>query len=211
MEVSALTYPAGVTGRYGRSPLLRIQSDEHLIKLIRSGNDAAFEVVIVSRYETRLLSFCRHLLGSREDAEDVLQDAFSPPPTTRSSPMTGRSTSGPGSTGSPATGASTICAASQCRALTDSMDVLCAEHGETTADKVHRREEFRLLVGDIHELPETQRTALLLREMDALSYEQIAEAMETTVLIGQVAARPRASLAGGGIRGAPTQLRGRPR
>jgi DNA-directed RNA polymerase specialized sigma24 family protein len=30
-------------------------------------------------------------------------------------------------------------------------------------------------------LPETQRTALILREFDALSYAQIAGAMETTV------------------------------
>src|SRR5207245_6432796 len=63
----------------------------------------------------------------------------------------------------------------------DSMDVHYSDNGASTADKVYEREEFRLLVGDIHELPETQKTALVLREMDALSYEQIAEAMETTV------------------------------
>ncbi len=63
----------------------------------------------------------------------------------------------------------------------DSMDVHLHDHGATTADLVHDREEFRLLVVDIQRLPESQRTALVLREMDALSYEQIAEAMETTV------------------------------
>src|SRR4029079_1424580 len=63
----------------------------------------------------------------------------------------------------------------------DSMDVHLAEHGTTTAHKVHKREEFRQLVGDVQELPETQRTALLLREIDALSYDQIADVMETTV------------------------------
>ena len=67
---------------------------------------------------------------------------------------------------------------------------------QSTADKVHEREEFRLLVGDIHELPETQRTALVLREMDALSYEQIAEAMETTVpSVKSLLVRARVSLA----------------
>src|SRR4051794_32831701 len=63
----------------------------------------------------------------------------------------------------------------------DSMDVHLSEHGLTTADKVHRREDFRQLMADVQDLPESQRTALLLREIDALSYEQIAEAMETTV------------------------------
>jgi Sigma-70, region 4 len=51
----------------------------------------------------------------------------------------------------------------------------------STAEKVHNREEFRQIVADVNKLPETQRSALLLREMDALSYEEIADAMETTV------------------------------
>ena len=45
-------------------------------------------------------------------------------------------------------------------------------------------------------LPETQRTALLLREIDALSYEEIAEAMETTVpSVKSLLVRARISLA----------------
>ena len=59
----------------GRSPLLRLQSDERLIRLLRDGNDAAFEVLF-GRYRTRLLAFCRHMLASKEDAEDILQDVF---------------------------------------------------------------------------------------------------------------------------------------
>jgi len=51
-------------------------------------------------------------------------------------------------------------------------------------------------VDDIHGLPETQRTALVLREMDALSYEQIAEAMDTTVPgVKSLLVRARISLA----------------
>src|SRR5579884_4102077 len=74
MEVSALTY-SSATGVQARSPLLRLQSDERLVGLIRRGNRAAFEV-LVGRYETRLLAFCRHLLSSKEDAEDVLQEVL---------------------------------------------------------------------------------------------------------------------------------------
>ena len=78
----------------------------------------------------------------------------------------------------------------------DSMDVHLSEGGLTTADKVHKREEFRLLIADVQELPETQRTALLLREIDALSYDQIAEAMETTVpSVKSLLVRARVSLA----------------
>jgi RNA polymerase sigma factor (sigma-70 family) len=78
----------------------------------------------------------------------------------------------------------------------DSMDIHFAEGGQSTGDKVFKREEFRLLVGDVQQLPATQRTALLLREIDDLSYEQIAEAMETTVpAVKSLLVRARVSLA----------------
>ena len=78
----------------------------------------------------------------------------------------------------------------------DSMDIFERDGGVTTADTVHRREEFRQIVTDVGELPETQRTALLLREIDALSYDQIAETMETTVpSVKSLLVRARVSLA----------------
>ena len=76
------------------------------------------------------------------------------------------------------------------------MDVFERDGGSSTADTVHRREEFRQIVTDVGELPETQRTALLLREIDALSYDQIAEAMDTTVpSVKSLLVRARVSLA----------------
>jgi RNA polymerase sigma factor (sigma-70 family) len=78
----------------------------------------------------------------------------------------------------------------------DSMDVHFADHGLSTGDRAIRRESFRELIADVHRLPETQRTALLLREIDALSYEQIADAMETTVpSVKSLLVRARISLA----------------
>jgi RNA polymerase sigma factor (sigma-70 family) len=194
MEVSALKYHgyAG-TGLHGRSPLLRLQSDERLITLLRRGNTAAFEV-LVSRYESRLLAFCRHLLGSREDAEDVLQEVMAAafnaivaderPINVR--PWLYRIARNRSLNHLRRTQAIAV----------DTMDYQLSEHGATTADKVHDREAFRLLVSDIHDLPETQKTALVLREMDAMSYDQIAEAMETTVSsVKSLLVRARLSLA----------------
>jgi RNA polymerase sigma factor (sigma-70 family) len=192
LEVSALRYSGGI-GLHGRSPLLKLQSDERLIAFVRRGNQSAFEV-LVSRYESRLLSFCRHLLGSREDAEDVLQEVLAAaynailaddrPINVR--PWLYRIARN-----------RSLNHLRRIRAVgVDSMDVHYSENGASTADKVHEREEFRLLVGDIHSLPETQKTALVLREMDALSYEQIAEAMETTVSsVKSLLVRARVSLA----------------
>jgi RNA polymerase sigma factor (sigma-70 family) len=177
----------------GRSPLLRLQSDERLIVLLRAGNDAAFEVVF-GRYRTRLLGFCRHMLGSKEDAEDVLQEVF-------------------------ANAYNAILAdqrdinvrpwlyrIARNRCLnhlrrptadaSDTMDEHMGAHGRTAADVVHRRADVRHLLEDVQKLAESQRTALLLREIDALSYDQIAEAMETTIpSVKSLLVRARMSLA----------------
>ena len=61
LEASALTH-AGLAGTHPRSPLLRLQTDERLIALIRRGNQHAFEA-LVARYQSRLLAFCRHMLA----------------------------------------------------------------------------------------------------------------------------------------------------
>ena len=191
MEVSALRQP-GLPLR-GPTPLLRLQSDERLVALTRRGNQAAFES-LVARYQARLLAFCRHMLGSREDAEDVLQEVFA----AAFNAMVADER--------PINVRPWLYRIARNRSLNhlrrhqaigvDSMDVHLAENGTTTADKVHRREEFRLLMGDVQQLAETQRTALLLREIDALSYEQIAEAMETTVpSVKSLLVRARVSLA----------------
>ncbi len=207
MEVSALRYSPGSTGLHGKTPLLRLQSDERLISFIRRGNHNAFEVLF-SRYQSRLLAFCRHLLGSKEDAEDVLQEVMTAAfnailaddRTINVRPWLYRIARN-----------RSLNHLRRAQAIgVDSMDIHLSENGQTTADKVHERERFRLLVGDIHELPETQRTALVLREMDAMSYEQIAEAMETTVPgVKSLLVRARIAL-GRGRRGATAVLRRRP-
>ena len=61
---------------------------------------------------------------------------------------------------------------------------------------MQRREELRAIVSDVHELPETQRTALVLREIDDLSYTDIAQAMGTTLpSVKSLLVRARMSLA----------------
>jgi len=48
-------------------------------------------------------------------------------------------------------------------------------------EAVAGRERLREIVGDVHNLPESQRSALILREFDALSYQEIADTMDTTI------------------------------
>jgi RNA polymerase sigma factor (sigma-70 family) len=190
MEVASLKHRPALRGP---TPFLRLQGDERLVALTRRGNQSAYEV-LVARYEARLLAFCRHMLSSKEDAEDVLQEVF----TAAFNAMVADHR--------PINVRPWLYRIARNRSLNhlrkqtaigvDSMDVHLADHGTSTADRVDKREEFRQLVGDVRELPESQRTALLLREIDALSYEHIALAMETTVpAIKSLLVRARVGLA----------------
>ncbi len=177
----------------GRSPLLRLQSDDRLIQLLRGGNDAAFEALL-GRYRSRLLAFCRHMLGSKEDAEDILQEVFAAAynailADTReinARPWLYRI-------------ARNRCLNHLRRPVPDGRDTMDDQvyaGGISTADLVHKRADLRHLLADVQKLPETQRTALLLREIEALSYEQISIAMETTVpSVKSLLVRARMSLA----------------
>jgi RNA polymerase sigma factor (sigma-70 family) len=193
VEASALQAQAALPALAGRSPLLRLQSDERLVAVTRKGQPAAFEA-LVQRYESRLLAFCRHMLGSREDAEDVLQEVFAAAYNAMIADER------------PINVRPWLYRIARNRCLNhlrrpvpvgqDSMDIFERDGGATTSDTVHKREEFRQIVADVQDLPETQRTALLLREIDALSYDQIAEAMETTVpSVKSLLVRARVSLA----------------
>jgi hypothetical protein len=48
-------------------------------------------------------------------------------------------------------------------------------------EQAERREDLQRLVSDVRRLPEQQRSALLMREMDGLSYKELAEALAVTV------------------------------
>ncbi|HKP89296.1 MAG TPA: sigma-70 family RNA polymerase sigma factor, partial [Thermoleophilaceae bacterium] len=193
MEASALQHASRLPALPGRTPLLRLQSDERLIALARRDNQAAFEA-LVQRYQSRLLAFCRHMLGSTEDAEDVLQEVFAAAYNAMLADER------------PINARPWLYRIARNRCLNhlrrptaagqDSMDVFERDGGTSTADTVHKREEFRQIVADVRDLPETQRTALLLREIDALSYDQIAHAMDTTVpSVKSLLVRARVSLA----------------
>jgi RNA polymerase sigma factor (sigma-70 family) len=161
--------------------------------MARAGNPGAFEA-IVDRYQGRLLGFCRQMLGSTEDAEDVLQEVFvnayramlADEREINLRPWLYRI-------------ARNRCLNHLRKPTADaqeSMDMVPTVEAASTAEKVHNREEFRQLLTDVGKLPETQRSALLLREMDAMSYEEIAQAMETSVpSVKSLLVRARISLA----------------
>src|SRR4051794_7613566 len=174
-------------------PALRAQPDRRLVDLVRDGYDGAFEE-IVRRYGRPLDRFAAAIVGGR--SEDVTQDAFS-----KALPALRRS-------GAEIELRPWLYRIVRNTALNDLRDraPVAAELSETlpggrsTAAEVEAREEARDLMDRLQALPESQRAALVMRELEGLSHEEIAAAL------GLSGGAARAGVYPGG--GAP---RGRPR
>src|ERR1044071_805599 len=74
-EVSAAVTEKQERGLRVPTRLLRLASDERLVERVRGGSEAAFEAIF-DRHHRGILGFCRHMLGSVEEAEDAVQHTF---------------------------------------------------------------------------------------------------------------------------------------
>src|SRR5919107_1760675 len=178
VEASALHAPSLTRVPLG-APLLRLRSDEQLLALFRAGSEDAFGA-IHDCYRQRLFAYVRQMLsqGARQDAEDVMQDVF-------------------------------VRAYGALRADEREVNVRawlyrvahnrCIDHlrrptppaaeiFEMSRKPLHdpiveaqRREDLARLVEDVGRLPDQQRSALLMREIDGMSYADLAAALDVTV------------------------------
>src|SRR5215203_5661709 len=179
MEASALHAPSRFSRFPLGAPLLRLRSDEQLVALFRAGSDEAFSV-LHDRYRQRLFAYVRQMLcgHSRQDAEDVLQDVF----VRAFGALRGDSRS------------VNVRAWLYRVAHNRCIDHLRRPHPPAAeifemsrkplldpVDEAQRREDLRRLVDDVGRLPEQQRSALLMREIDGLSYTDMAGALDVTV------------------------------
>jgi RNA polymerase sigma factor (sigma-70 family) len=151
-----------------RRPMVSGCSDGALVAGVRGGDDAAFEA-LYDRYHRNLLAFCRHMLGSREEAEDALQQSFM---------AAYRALRGGDAVVGLKPWLYTI-ARNRClsvlRARRD--EVALDDRAATTeglAAEVDRRADLRMLVRDVQRLAPDQRAALVLFELGDHSHEEIA-------------------------------------
>src|SRR5690349_2961811 len=176
MDARALSPPA----RHPRTagPLLRLRSDEQLVARFRAGSDDAFRA-IHDRYHAHLHAYALQMLGGgRQDAEDVVQDVFV---------RAYRSLRG---NERPVAlrpwlyfVAHNRCIDVLRRLEPEPRDVLAAGKAPDAdpTQLTERREELRSLIGDLRRLPEQQRSALLMRELQGMSYTELAVALELSV------------------------------
>jgi RNA polymerase sigma factor (sigma-70 family) len=148
--------------------LLRLAGDDRLVRQVQQGSEAAFEVVF-ERYSASVLAFCRHMLGSPQEAEDALQVTFS----AAYRDLQRR----PGREVTLKPWLFTI-ARNNCLSVLRARRELPSQLPDLEtaglAEQVERRAELRALVADVRELPEDQRAALLLAEAGGLAHGEIA-------------------------------------
>jgi RNA polymerase sigma factor (sigma-70 family) len=178
VEASALPHPVGLGRLSVAGPLLRLRSDDQLVALFRAGHDEAFGT-IHDRYRARLFGYARQMLGgSSSDAEDVLQDVFL------------RAYDALRVDGREVLVRAWLYRVAHNRCIDQlrrpapaASDIYDLNRGpsQDPMAEAERREDLRRLVADVRRLPEQQRSALLMREMEGLSYNELAAALDVTV------------------------------
>jgi RNA polymerase sigma factor (sigma-70 family) len=151
---------------------LRVASDERLVAEVRAANRGAFEVVY-DRHHAGILAFARHMLGSREESEDVVQHTFAAAYQAMLADEREIALK------------AWLYAIARNRCLS----VLRARREHLTLDdaapwapataglsaEVEQREDLRALLADLQRLPDDQRAALILAELGSHSHEEIAD------------------------------------
>ena len=160
-------------------------NDEETVARARRGDEAAF-AELIRRHHAWVMGLCASTLGDRAQAEDAAQDIFL---------KAYRSLERFQGTASFSTWLHRI-AVNRCldllraraRRKTESWDALLEDEGErihqllvAPPDEERRREDADLVARVMARLPPAYRVALTLREVQGLSYAEIAEAMSCSL------------------------------
>jgi RNA polymerase sigma factor (sigma-70 family) len=168
MRFASDALPVGVLGS---RRLLALTGDDALVAQMRRGNEAAYEVAF-DRYGAQILGFCRHMLGSTEEAEDAVQHTFA-----AAFSDLGQHAERPVALKPWLYTIARNRCVSILRARREQPAVPHEPSTIALADEVERRAEVQELLEDMLELPEDQRAALLLSQGGALSHAEVAEVL----------------------------------
>src|SRR5580692_10096356 len=161
--------PANPPGPAARGRRLRASApDEVLVRRARTGDERSFEAIF-KRHHAPLLSYCRHMLGSRDEGEDALQQAF----IKAHRALLGGSAPRELRPWLYAIARNCCLTAIAARRPTAQLEDRAPALAGLSED-VHRREDLRELLAGIGRLPEDQRSALLLAELEDLPHRTIA-------------------------------------
>ena len=162
-----------------RAPRAGSASDEALVAAARAGSDAAF-TAIVHRYEAQLTAYARQVLGGRHhDAEECVQDAFV------------RALRSMRANDAEIALRPWLHAIVRNRCLDqlrkpnrttdlDPHEAVLADHGPGPVSMIAHRQKLDDVVAGLEQLPERQRRALVMHELEDQSHSSIGRALGVT-------------------------------
>ncbi|HWF53313.1 MAG TPA: RNA polymerase sigma factor [Solirubrobacteraceae bacterium] len=167
--------------------LLKLRSDAALAERFGAGDEAAF-AVLYERHRPSVIAVCMGVLGSTHDAEDAAQDTFTA--------LAGTLRSAPPRELRPwltrvARNAAIDVGRRRRRTVPTDAELL----PDVAVGPSNGKAELESVMAGIRELPENQRTALLMRELAGHSYVEIAALLEVDEeAVRGLIARARVSL-----------------
>ncbi|HEY4365928.1 MAG TPA: RNA polymerase sigma factor RpoE [Steroidobacteraceae bacterium] len=168
--------------------MIQDDTDQQLVERVQKGDRAAFDL-LVRKYQHRVLKLVSRFVSDSAEAEDVAQEAFIK--AYRALPaFRGDSAFYTWLYRIAINTAKNALVSNRRRPVDFNLDLQDPEQYERharlkesdTPEGVLLTEEIRLVVEKaLEQLPEDLRTAIVLRELEGLSYEEIAEAMDCPV------------------------------
>ena len=168
--------PVLTSSSKARAPRAGTATDEALVAAVRAGSDAAFSA-IVHRYEGPLTAYARQVLGGRHhDAEECVQDAFI------------RALRSLKANDAEIALRPWLHAIVRNRCLDqlrkpnrttdlDPHEAVLADHGPGPVSMIDNRQRLDAVVHGLESLPERQRRALVMHELEDRSHSQIGRVL----------------------------------
>ena len=159
------------------------QDDAEFIEKVRGGNSSAFEG-LVRKYQNRLYTALVHISGSRQEAEDIAQDAFVQAYRKlhlfagNSSFYTWLYRIAVNAAISRKRKKRAEYSVEQTQAVTGDEPL---DKSERVDERLLREERANIIQVALTRLPEEFRVVLVLREMEAFNYEAISETLDLPV------------------------------
>ena len=183
-----MVYPVNLADSQKTGQLSSGAADLALVKRVQQGDRAAFDLLVV-KYQHRILKLIMRYVKDPSEALDVAQEAFLKAYRAASS-FRGDSAFYTWMYRIAINTAKNHLVSASRRAAQFDFDIQDAEQYEVTArlqeldtpEALAMSEQLRARVQQtINQLPEDLRTAILLREVEGMSYEEIAQTMQCPV------------------------------
>ena len=160
-----------LTTRFLGGPALRFQPDRRLVSLVRDGYESAFEEIF-RRYGAALRGYAASIVTAQR-ADDVTQEAFTKAYLALAWHRQGDPASPLALPDRPQHGVDRHPG----RAAAGARARRGRAAGMSPEELAEQREEIGRLMAGLRELPEPQRAAIVMRELEGLSHEQIAASL----------------------------------